>query len=136
MFIMFPTLEMKKLTQVTDCGFRDPHDWRIFFFLSPSSFIKWKKENLIKSWFQFTYTCSDFDNNVLVQFVNENNSLKKWLSENLWMCFRELYRNDISGKIPKELGKLKSLVSMDLYDNRFEGKIPKSFSKLKSLRFL
>lgn len=49
---------------------------------------------------------------------------------------RELYRNDISGEIPKELGNLKNLVSMDLYGNRFEGKIPKSFAKLKSLRFL
>lgn len=50
--------------------------------------------------------------------------------------FRELYRNNIDGKIPKELGKLKNLISMDLYNNKFEGRIPKSFSKLKSLRFL
>ncbi|KAH7518078.1 hypothetical protein FEM48_Zijuj09G0132600 [Ziziphus jujuba var. spinosa] len=48
----------------------------------------------------------------------------------------ELYRNEISGKIPKELGKLKNLISMDLYDNKFEGEIPKSLNKLKSLRFL
>ncbi|KAF2320947.1 hypothetical protein GH714_032139 [Hevea brasiliensis] len=46
------------------------------------------------------------------------------------------YRNNIGGKIPKELGKLKNLVSMDLYDNKFEGEIPKSLAKLKSLRFL
>lgn len=50
--------------------------------------------------------------------------------------FRELYWNNIEGKIPKELGNLKNLVSMDLYGNKFEGEIPKSFSKLKSLRFL
>lgn len=49
---------------------------------------------------------------------------------------RELYRNDIRGKIPKELGNLKNLVSLDLYDNKLEGEIPKSFSKLKSLKFL
>ncbi|XP_024966248.1 leucine-rich repeat protein 2-like isoform X1 [Cynara cardunculus var. scolymus] len=49
---------------------------------------------------------------------------------------RELYWNNIEGKIPKELGNLKNLVSMDLYGNKFEGEIPKSFSKLKSLRFL
>ncbi|THF97179.1 hypothetical protein TEA_012301 [Camellia sinensis var. sinensis] len=48
----------------------------------------------------------------------------------------ELYRNNIGGKIPKELGNLKSLISMDLYGNKFEGEIPKSFAKLKSLRFL
>lgn len=54
----------------------------------------------------------------------------------LIMGCRELYRNDIGGKIPEELGNLKSLVSMDLYGNRFEGEIPKSFAKLKSLKFL
>lgn len=49
---------------------------------------------------------------------------------------RELYMNDISGKIPKELGNLKSLVSMDMYQNKLEGEIPKSFANLKSLKFL
>ncbi|MQM12766.1 hypothetical protein Taro_045684 [Colocasia esculenta] len=48
----------------------------------------------------------------------------------------ELYRNNFEGKIPKELGNLKNLISMDLYDNRLEGEIPKSFAHLKSLRFL
>ncbi|XP_074345788.1 leucine-rich repeat protein 2-like isoform X2 [Apium graveolens] len=48
----------------------------------------------------------------------------------------ELYRNNIDGKIPKELGKLKNLISLDLYNNKFEGRIPKSLAKLKSLRFL
>ncbi|KAL9317293.1 hypothetical protein ACSQ67_013810 [Phaseolus vulgaris] len=50
--------------------------------------------------------------------------------------YRELYRNDLTGKIPEELGNLKSLISMDLYDNKLEGKIPKSLGKLKSLKFL
>ncbi|KAJ6299101.1 hypothetical protein OIU76_020138 [Salix suchowensis] len=50
--------------------------------------------------------------------------------------YLELYRNDIGGKIPKELGNMKNLVSMDIYGNRFEGEIPKSFAMLKSLRFL
>lgn len=52
------------------------------------------------------------------------------------MGCRELYRNEIGGKIPEELGSLKNLVSMDLYENKFEGEIPKSLAKLKSLRFL
>lgn len=58
------------------------------------------------------------------------------MSENYGMNCRELYRNEISGKIPKELGNLKNLIGMDLYDNKFEGKIPKSLAKLKSLKFL
>ena len=52
------------------------------------------------------------------------------------MDCRELYNNQIGGKIPKELGNLKNLISLDLYGNRFEGKIPKSFAKLKSITFL
>ncbi|RWW63797.1 hypothetical protein BHE74_00029006 [Ensete ventricosum] len=48
---------------------------------------------------------------------------------------RELYRNNFEGKIPEELGNLKSLISLDLYENRLQGEIPKSFAKLKSLRF-
>ncbi|RRT43809.1 hypothetical protein B296_00056160 [Ensete ventricosum] len=55
-----------------------------------------------------------------------------------WCCLgcRELYRNNFQGKIPAELGNLRSLISMDLYGNQLQGEIPKSFAKLKSLRFL
>ena len=49
---------------------------------------------------------------------------------------RELYSNELSGKIPDEFGNLKNLISMDLYGNKFEGEIPQSFSNLKSLRFM
>ncbi|XP_078430373.1 leucine-rich repeat protein 2-like isoform X1 [Wolffia australiana] len=62
------------------------------------------------------------------------------LVENLmidgFVLIRELYRNNFEGKIPKELGNLKNLISMDLYGNRLEGEIPKSLGNLKSLRFL
>jgi hypothetical protein len=49
---------------------------------------------------------------------------------------RELYRNNLDGEIPQELGNLKNLVSLDLYANKFTGGIPKSLSKLYSLRFM
>ncbi|RWW11712.1 hypothetical protein GW17_00024657 [Ensete ventricosum] len=51
------------------------------------------------------------------------------------LCPLELYRNNFQGKIPAELGNLRSLISMDLYGNQLQGEIPKSFAKLKSLRF-
>lgn len=51
------------------------------------------------------------------------------------MC-RELYKNNIQGTIPVELGNLKSLISLDLYNNNISGKIPPSLAKLKSLVFL
>lgn len=50
--------------------------------------------------------------------------------------FRELYGNNLGGKIPEELGNLEELVSVDLYGNRLHGGIPRSFGKLRSLKFL
>ncbi|GAV78043.1 Pkinase domain-containing protein/LRR_1 domain-containing protein/LRR_6 domain-containing protein, partial [Cephalotus follicularis] len=49
---------------------------------------------------------------------------------------RELYSNNISGKIPEELGNLTNLVSLDLYLNNLTGIIPQSLGKLQKLRFL
>ncbi|CAB83146.1 leucine-rich repeat protein LRP-like [Arabidopsis thaliana] len=51
-------------------------------------------------------------------------------------CFEsysELYKNEIQGTIPSELGNLKSLISLDLYNNNLTGKIPSSLGKLKRL---
>ncbi|BBH05441.1 Protein kinase superfamily protein [Prunus dulcis] len=45
----------------------------------------------------------------------------------------ELYKNNIQGTIPADLGNLKSLVSLDLYNNNISGTIPSSLGKLKSL---
>jgi len=56
------------------------------------------------------------------------------LSQLFW-C-RELYKNNIQGIIPPELGNLKSLVSLDLYNNNISGTIPPSLGKLNSLVFL
>ena len=49
---------------------------------------------------------------------------------------RELYMNNFDGEIPKELGGLKSLVSLDLFHNNLTGPIPSSLSKLSNLKFL
>ena len=49
---------------------------------------------------------------------------------------RELYSNNISGKIPEELGNLTNLVSLDLYMNNLSGPIPTTLGKLAKLRFL
>lgn len=53
-----------------------------------------------------------------------------------YCVYRELYKNNLVGRIPKELGNLKSLVSLDLYHNNLSGDIPPSLGKLNSLRFL
>jgi hypothetical protein len=49
---------------------------------------------------------------------------------------RELYSNNITGKIPEELGNLTNLVSLDLYLNYLSGNIPSTLGNLKKLRFL
>ncbi|ESR45710.1 hypothetical protein CICLE_v100027481mg, partial [Citrus x clementina] len=48
----------------------------------------------------------------------------------------ELYSNNISGKVPEELGNLTNLVSLDLYLNNLNGPIPTTLGKLSKLRFL
>lgn len=52
------------------------------------------------------------------------------------LLIRELYKNNIQGTIPVELGNLKSLISLDLYNNNISGTVPPSLGKLKSLVFL
>ncbi|CAK7356993.1 unnamed protein product [Dovyalis caffra] len=49
---------------------------------------------------------------------------------------RELFSNNISGRIPDELGNLTNLVSLDLYLNKLNGPIPVTLGKLQKLRFL
>lgn len=49
---------------------------------------------------------------------------------------RELYSNNITGKIPDELGSLRNLVSLDLYSNNITGPISDNLANLKKLRFL
>jgi len=51
-------------------------------------------------------------------------------------CYRELYKNNIQGTIPAELGNLKSLISLDLYNNNITGNIPRELGMMKSLVFL
>lgn len=53
-----------------------------------------------------------------------------------FLCDRELYSNNISGRVPNELGNLTNLVSLDLYLNKLNGPIPDTLRKLQKLRFL
>ncbi|TKY59523.1 BRASSINOSTEROID INSENSITIVE 1-associated receptor kinase 1 [Spatholobus suberectus] len=48
----------------------------------------------------------------------------------------ELSKNNITGKIPEELGSLTNLVSLNLYMNSITGSIPDKLANLKKLRFL
>jgi Leucine-rich repeat (LRR) protein len=47
-----------------------------------------------------------------------------------------LQNNNISGKIPPELGFLPKLQTLDLSNNRFSGDIPVSIDQLSSLQYL
>lgn len=52
------------------------------------------------------------------------------------LCDRELYGNNISGRVPDELGNLTNLVSLDLYQNKLNGSIPDTLEKLRHLQSL
>lgn len=54
---------------------------------------------------------------------------------NHWQC-RELFNNNFTGSIPREIGQLVHLVSLDLYKNKLSGPIPETFGHLTYLRFL
>jgi hypothetical protein len=49
---------------------------------------------------------------------------------------RELFNNNMTGRIPEELGNLTNLVSLDLYLNNLSGTIPNTLANLQKLRFL
>lgn len=57
----------------------------------------------------------------------------------IWVCWLEcrlLQNNNISGKIPPELGNLPKLQTLDLSNNRFSGFIPSSLNQLNSLQYM
>lgn len=67
-------------------------------------------------------------------------SFKLWLY--LCVCSwwfltcRLLQNNNITGKLPSEIGRLKRLETLDLSDNFFRGEIPFSIGYLRSLQYL
>ncbi|KAL3632002.1 protein kinase superfamily [Castilleja foliolosa] len=84
------------------------------------------------------------------KLTDPNNVLQSWdptlLSPCTWfhvtcnndnnVTRMELYKNNLSGTIPSELGELTSLRSLDLYNNNLNGDIPDKLDNLKSLIFL
>ncbi|KAF4404734.1 hypothetical protein G4B88_006120 [Cannabis sativa] len=88
----------------------------------------------------FHVTC-DTDNRMMKlksnNAFNNINPTTILVSSFCFACvYRELYMNSLMGPIPKELGGLKSLVSLDLYHNNLSGSIPSSLSNLSNLKFL
>jgi Leucine-rich repeat (LRR) protein len=49
---------------------------------------------------------------------------------------REIYSNDIQGRIPSELGGLRNLIGLDLHGNRISGPVPLALGNIGSLKFL
>lgn len=50
--------------------------------------------------------------------------------------FRLLQNNNITGRLPPELGALPRLQTLDLSNNRFSGRVPDTLGRLSTLRYL
>jgi Leucine-rich repeat (LRR) protein len=49
---------------------------------------------------------------------------------------RLLQNNNISGRLPPELGALPRLQTLDLSNNRFSGRVPDTLGRVSTLRYL
>lgn len=58
------------------------------------------------------------------------------LNHKLYLKYRLLQNNDISGQIPASIGKLKKLQTLDVSNNKLSGEIPDSLGNLKNLNYL
>jgi Leucine-rich repeat (LRR) protein len=50
--------------------------------------------------------------------------------------FRLLQNNNITGRLPPELGALPRLQTLDLSNNRFSGRVPDTLGRITTLRYL
>ena len=50
--------------------------------------------------------------------------------------FRLLQNNNITGRLPPELGALPRLQTLDLSNNRFSGRVPDTLGRISTLRYL
>lgn len=52
------------------------------------------------------------------------------------VVFRLLQNNNITGRLPPELGALPRLQTLDLSNNRFSGRVPNTLGRITTLRYL
>ena len=62
--------------------------------------------------------------------------LSETLTDGLRAIFRLLQNNNITGRLPPELGALPRLQTLDLSNNRFSGRVPDTLGHLSKLRYL
>ncbi|KAJ1397301.1 Leucine-rich repeat-containing N-terminal, plant-type [Sesbania bispinosa] len=88
------------------------------------------------TWFHIT--CDSNNHVIRLDLGNSNvsGSLGPELGQLHHLQYLELYRNDLRGKIPEELGNLKKLISMDLRlnNNELTGSIPRELTHLTNLK--
>ena len=71
-----------------------------------------------------------------LQFNNLTGKIPKEIGKLIELNYLNLNENQLSGEIPKEIGKLTYLEELDLYDNKLTGEIPKEIGRLTNLNFL
>jgi len=71
-----------------------------------------------------------------LQFNNLTGKIPKEIGKLIELKYLNLNENLLSGEIPKGIGKLTNLEELDLYDNKLTGEIPKEIGRLTNLNFL
>jgi hypothetical protein len=54
----------------------------------------------------------------------------------VFAVYRLLQNNNMTGRLPPELGALPRLQTLDLSNNRFSGRVPGTLGRLSALRYL
>lgn len=121
-------------------------DWNFYCFIKLKIYFFLVEELQVKvylgfclGWYQILQTLNKckWQTFYVFLYIISNSDDPIWLKFLVsWKLCSLLQNNNISGHIPRELGKLPNLETLDLSNNHFSGHVPDSLGLLNSLQYL